>query len=143
MSNVTTVTGMLDSIWHVRTLILLVVGTAIMFLTLRSLRAQRLKERYVLLFLITGVPFLLLAMWPDAIVAVSEFLEIERPTLMVLCVTVYFILTTFELLSIVSVQSRNINTLGQDLSLLMEEHRRLRASLERQASTPERVADKR
>lgn len=122
--------NMLDSIWHVRTLILLIVGLAILFLTLRSLRAQRLKERYVLLFLITGVPFLLLAMWPDAVVAISEFLEIEKPTLLTLCVTVYFILTTFELLSIVSVQSRHLNTLGQHLSMLTAEQQRLRAAIE-------------
>ena len=123
--------SMLESIWHVRTLILFVIGMAILFLTLRSLRAQRLKERYVLLFLITGVPFVLLAMWPDAVVAISEFLEIEKPTLLILCVTVYFILTTFELLSIVSVQSRHIDTLGQHLGMLMEEQRRLRAAVER------------
>ncbi|MFW6059872.1 MAG: DUF2304 family protein [Phycisphaeraceae bacterium] len=117
---------MIDHIFHIRTLILLIIGLVILFLTLRSLRAQRLKERYVLLFLITGVPFLLLAMWPDAVVAISEFLEIEKPTLLVLCVAVYFILTTFELLSIVSVQSRNINALGQHMGILMEEHRKLR-----------------
>lgn len=124
--------SMLESIWHVRTLILLAIGTVILFLTLRSLRAQRLKERYVLLFLITGVPFVLLAMWPDAVVAVSAFLEIEKPTLLLLCVTVYFILTTFELLSIVSVQGRHINALGQHLSMLTEEQRRLRAAIERE-----------
>ena len=120
---------MMDQVLHVRTLILLTVGVVLLFLTLRSLRAQRLKERYVLLFLITGLPFLVLALWPDAVVAVSTLLEIEKPTLLILCVAVYFILTTFELLSIVSVQSRNISTLGQHMSILMEEHRRLRTTV--------------
>lgn len=117
---------MIDELFHVRTLILLVIGVVLLFLTLRSLRAQRLKERYVLLFLITGVPFVLLALWPDAVVAVSDVLEIEKPTLLVLCVAVYFILTTFELLSIVSVQGRRIDALGQHMGILMEEHQRLR-----------------
>jgi len=108
---------------HIRTLILLVIGGAVVTLTLRSLRAQRLNERYVLLFLITGLPFLLLALWPDAVVSVSELLEIEKPTLLILCVATYFILTTFELLSIVSVQGRHIDTLGQHVAILEEEQR--------------------
>ena len=132
---------------HIRTLILLVVAAAIMLLTLRSLRAQRLKERYVLLFLITGLPFLLLALWPDALVEVSDFLEIEKHTLLILCVAVYFILTTFELLSIVSVQSRHLDALGQHLAILEEEQRRLRDGTERnenseaQANQPPRPSD--
>lgn len=104
----------------IRTIFLLVIGIAITLLALRSLRAQRLKERYVLLFVMTGLPFLIFALWPDLIVVASRTLEIEKPTLLVLCVTTYFVLTTFALLSIVSVQDRKINTLGQELAILMQ-----------------------
>ena len=104
---------------HVRTVILLIVAAAILLLAVRSLRAGRLKERYCLLFLLTGLPFLVLALWPDGIVALERLLEIEKATLLVLCVTVYFILTTFELLSIVSVQDRKITTLAQSVGILM------------------------
>lgn len=113
---------MIADIIHMRTIILLVVGLSLVLLTLRSLRAQRLKERYVLLFLLTGLPFLVLAFWPDGIVYLSTTLEIEKPTLLILCVSVYFILTTFALLSIVSVQERRIATLGQMVAMLMEKH---------------------
>ena len=126
---------MIEHILHVRTLILLLIAIAILFLTLRSLRAQRLKERYVLLFLITGIPFLLLALWPDALVATTRALEIEKGTLLILCVTTYFILTTFELLSIVSVQGRHINALGQHQAILMEQQQRLRAAIDERAGT--------
>lgn len=115
---------MMQDIFHIRTLILLLVAGVLVFLTLRSLRAQRLKERYVLLFLITGLPFLVLALWPDGIVFMSELLEIEKPTLLVLCVAVYFMLTTFELLSLVSVQDRKIGALGQMVGILMAERQR-------------------
>jgi hypothetical protein len=105
---------------HPRTFILLAVACVLIVLTLRSLRAHRLKERYVLLFLLTGLPFLILAFWPDGVVFMERVLEIEKPTLLVLAVTVYFILTTFALLSIVSVQDRRITTLGQLVAILME-----------------------
>lgn len=106
---------------HPRTLILLAVAAVLVGLTLRSLRAQRLKERHVLLFLLTGLPFLVLAFWPDGIVFLSDLLEIEKPTLLVLIVATYFLLTTFELLSIVSVQDRKIATLGQWVGILLQE----------------------
>ena len=116
---------MIIGLLHIRTLILVGVAAVLLVLTFRSLRAHRLKERYVLLFLITGLPFFALAMWPDAIVWLSQTLEIEKPTLLVLCVSVYFLLTTFELLSIVSVQDRKITALGQLTAILMEKQKQL------------------
>jgi hypothetical protein len=104
-----------------RTLILLIVAFALIYLTLRSLRAHRLKERHVLLFLLTGIPFLILALWPDGIVFLSDLLTIEKPTLLVLVVAVFFILTTFELLSLVSVQERKITTLAQEVAILRQQ----------------------
>lgn len=116
---------MMGGLLHVRTLILLGIAAVLLVFAFRSLRAQRLKERYVLLFLITGLPFFALAMWPDAIVWLSHTLEIEKPTLLVLCVSVYFLLTTFELLSIVSVQDRKIAALGQLTAILLEKQKDL------------------
>ena len=111
----------MSEIIHIRTLFLLLIAGVVMFLALRSLRAGRLKERFVLLFVLTGVPFLVFALWPDLIVLAVDTLEIEKPTLLILCVATYFILTTFSLLSIVSVQDRKIATLGQQLAILWEE----------------------
>ncbi|WP_432799395.1 DUF2304 domain-containing protein [Poriferisphaera sp. WC338] len=104
----------------IRTLILFAFAVLLVVLTIRSLRAQRLKERYVLLFLLTGLPFLVLTFWPNGIVFFSDLLEIEKPTLLVLCACMYFIMTTFSLLSIVSVQERKITTLSQMVSILQE-----------------------
>lgn len=104
----------------IRPIILLAFGGLLLFLAVRSLRAQRLKERYVLLFLAVGAPFLLLALWPDGIVWLSRTLSIEKPTVMVLALAMFLILMIFELLSIVSVQERKISTLSQMVGLLME-----------------------
>ena len=117
----------MNHVLHVRTLFLLAIAAFLLTVAFRSLRAGRLKERFVLLFVLTGVPFLVFAAWPDLIVLAERTLEIEKPTLLVLCVTTYFILVTFELLSLVSVQDRKITTLGQDLAIAMDELRRLQA----------------
>ena len=108
----------------IRTAILLGYGILVIGLALRSLRAQRLKERYVLLFVLIGLPFLVLAVWPDGIVWLSELLGMEKHTTMVLCLAGFLILVIFELLSIVSVQERRIAALAQHVGILDEEHRR-------------------
>jgi hypothetical protein len=108
----------MSELLHFRTIILLAMAATLLLLAVRSLRRNRLKERYVLLFMFTGLPFLVLAVWPDGVVFVSEWLSIEKPTVLTLCVAGFFILTTFELLSLVSVQERRITTLAQEVALL-------------------------
>ena len=95
-----------------------------MLLAVRRLRRFRLKERYALLFVLLGLPFLVLAVWPRGIELLSELTRIAQPTVMLLCVSVFLILSVFELLTIVSVQDRKITTLAQMVGILME-HQRL------------------
>src|SRR5512145_403507 len=105
----------------IRTIILLTYGLGLIFLALRSLRAQRLRERYVLLFVAIGLPFLILSLWPDGIVWLSNLLRIEKATLLVLLVAGFLLLVVFELLSIVSVHERKIATLTQLTAILVEQ----------------------
>ncbi len=95
-----------------------------MLLAVRRLRQFRLKERFTLLFLLLGMPFLVLAVWPRGVEHLSQLTRIEQPTVMLLCVSVFLILTVFELLTIVSVQDRKITTLAQMVGILME-HQKL------------------
>ena len=99
------------------TLILLSIGATILFMALRSLRAQRLKERYVLLFFFVASPFLALAVWPDTIGIIASKLDIQYQTVVLLGVTTFFLLLNFKLLSIVSSQERRIATLAQIIGL--------------------------
>lgn len=95
-------------------------GASLLLLAVRRLRQFRLKERYVLLFLTLGLPFLLLAVWPRAIEHLADVTHIAQPTVMLLCVSVFLILVVFELLTIVSQQERKITTLAQMVGILME-----------------------
>ncbi len=102
--------------------ILLGFGLFLMLLAVRRLRHYRLKERYTLLFVFSAVPFLGLAVWPGAIGWLARHLDIQYYTLALMIVSAYFILMIFELLTIVSVQDRRINTLAQIVGVMMEKH---------------------
>lgn len=103
------------------TLILLAIGTTLLLLAMRSLRQHRLKERYALLFVATGVPFLALAAWPDAVGRLAAWLGIEYHTVLLLAVTTFFLLMIFKLLSLVSVQERRITSLAQLVAILHQQ----------------------
>ncbi len=103
-----------------RNLIVLTIGAVILFMALRSLRAGRLKERYAIIFVLTGLPFLVLALWRDGVGYVAELLDIDYRTLALLGVTTFFMLMIFKLLSIVSVQERRITSLAQHVGILMQ-----------------------
>lgn len=107
----------------IRTAILLLFGGAMLILTLRRLREHRLMERHVLVFLLTGLPFLILGVWPDGIIMVSNFLDIERYTVIVLALACFTLLMMLEMLTIISVQERRITTLAQMVGILQQRAR--------------------
>ena len=107
-----------------KTLIPLVFGLSLLLLAVRRLRQYRLKERYTLLFFFIAAPMLGLALWPDAVAYIAHKMHIEYGTVALLGVTALFSILILELLSIVSVQDRKINTLAQLVGILMERQQR-------------------
>jgi len=88
-------------------------------LAIKRLRSYRLKERYALVFVLIGAPFLVLALWPDGLGVASRWLHIQYQTVALICVTAFFLLIILELLTIVSQQDRKITTLAQMVGILM------------------------
>ena len=107
--------------FHIRTLILLAFGVCLLFFALRSLRQQRLKERYALIMFFSGLPFLVLAFWPRGLLFLARKMDIGVEALMVMLLTLFVVLMIFKLLSVVSVQDRRIATLTQKVAILMEQ----------------------
>lgn len=101
-------------------LFLLTFGGLLLLLAIRRLRIYRLKERYALLFLLIGLPFVALAFWPEGVAWMANLLRIQYNTFALICVSVFLFLVVFELLSIVSVQDQKITALAQLVSILME-----------------------
>ena len=106
-------------------LILLTIGASLLLLAIRRLRQYKLKERYTLIFVLIGLPFLILALWPDGLGLVAKKLGIQYHTVVLLCVSAFFLLIVLELLTIVSQQDRKITTLAQMVGILMSRQNEL------------------
>ena len=106
-----------------RSIILVIFGTTLLLLAVRRLRRYRLKERYALLFLLLGLPFFVLAVWPSLIELWASRLQMNYGTLMLLCVSTFLFLIVFELLTIVSQQDQRISTLAQLVGILLEKQK--------------------
>ncbi len=98
-------------------------GGTLLLLAVRRLRTYKLRERYALLFVLIGLPFLGLAFWPNGVGWMAEKLKIQYNTLALIGVSVFLFLVVFELLTIVSVQERKITTLAQLVGILMEKQK--------------------
>src|SRR5438874_10774043 len=108
----------------IRSLILVIFGGSLLLLAIRRLKQFKLKERFTLLFLLLGLPFMALAIWPNGVELLARASGIEQKTVMLLSVSIFLILIIFELLTIVSVMDQKITTLAQMVGILME-HQRL------------------
>ena len=106
-----------------KSLILLLIGGSLFVLAVRRLRTYKLRERYALVFLLLGLPFAVLAAWPNAIGSLADLLDIHYQTVTLLCVTGFLTVMVFELLTIVSVQDQKITTLAQLVGILMEKQK--------------------
>lgn len=75
------------------------------------------------MFLLLGLPFAVLAAWPNAIGYVADLLHIHYQTVTLLCVAGFLTIMVFELLTIVSLQDQKITTLAQLVGILMEKQK--------------------
>jgi hypothetical protein len=98
------------------------------------IRGRRLQERYALLWLVTGVVILVLAVWRDALRLVAEQLGIAYPPSALFVIGFLFILVVLLHYSTVisELAERNVR-LAQDIALLEE---RLRVQERGNGRTP-------
>ncbi len=133
----------------IRSIILLSIGAMFFLWAVRSLRAMRLKERYALLLMFTGLPFIVLSIWPRGIELASMWLQIEHPTVITLALGLFLLIVVFKLMSIISVQDRRISALAQHVAILMEKQNLIDgrfpgvadASAQREAAGPSAPGD--
>lgn len=105
------------------------IGASLLLPAVRRLRQYKLKERYTLIFLFIGLPFFVLAMWPSGIGWLGEVLHMQYQTIVLLCVSAFFLLIILELLTIVSQQDRKITTLAQMVGILVQQRQETTATL--------------
>ncbi|HSV15062.1 MAG TPA: DUF2304 domain-containing protein [Tepidisphaeraceae bacterium] len=115
----------------------MIFGGSLLLLAIRRLKQFKLKERFTLLFMLLGLPFMVLAVWPNGVEYLARISGIEQKTVMLLCVSIFLILIIFELLTIVSVMEQKITTLAQMVGILMEHQRLVDRHLD--GASPKRV----
>src|SRR5512133_3236191 len=126
-----------------KSIILMGFGVTVLLVAIHRLRKYRLKERYALMLILVGTPFLVLAVWQNTVGRIAEFLGIQYTTFSLLCVTAFLFVMIFELLTFVSVQEQKINTLSQMVGLLWEKQARRGQEHEEEAERDEVGADSR
>ena len=70
----------------------LIFGVGVLALAVRRMRHYQLKERYTLLFVLLGLPFFILAVWPSLIGRVANMLGITYGTISLLCMLAFLLL---------------------------------------------------
>ena len=97
---------------------------------LECVRRQRLKEAYSLLWIFTGVVFVVLSSWHDSIQILSSILGIQyapATLFLLLIVGVFCILIQFSI--VLSKRVEHIKNLNQEIALLNHRLEKLEAML--------------
>ena len=117
-------------------IILAAIGLSLLVLAVRRLSNYRLKERYTLAFFFISLPFVALAFWPDAISYLAARMDIQNHTLILLCVSAFFLIIVLELLTIVSIQDRKIANLAQIVGILASDQHEQAGELPKSGKKP-------
>jgi hypothetical protein len=96
-----------------------VAAIVLLFVTFELIRSRRLQERYALLWLLTGVVVLVLAVWRQALGKLSETLGVSYPPSMLFLLTGFFVLLLLlHYSTVISRLSDQNRILAQRLALL-------------------------
>jgi hypothetical protein len=99
-----------------------IASVLLVLVVLELIRKRRLKERYALLWLITGIVLLVLSLWRSATATIADWFGVETyPPAVLFAVAVFFILLVLLDYStaISKVVDQNV-TLAQRLAILEE-----------------------
>jgi len=103
--------------------VLATAGSAtILFLVLELIRRGRLKERYSLLWLFSGIVMLILSLWRGLLDSVSHLIGIYYPpSLLFLIAFVFLLFITLHFSSVISGLAEKNKRLAQEMALLRKE----------------------
>jgi hypothetical protein len=113
--------------------VLAIAGSAtVLFLVLELIRRGRLKERYSLLWLFSGIVLLILSLSRDLLGFIARLVGIYYPpSLLFLIAFVFLLLITLHFSAVLSGLSDKNKRLAQELALLRQEMEEQRARISR------------
>lgn len=111
----------------------------LILVVLELIRSRRLRERYALLWLATGVVLLVLSAWRDGLNTIARWVGVTGypPAVLFAVATLFILVVLLHYSTVISKLSDQDVLLAQRLALLEERLRRLTETAAR-ARTPER-----
>jgi hypothetical protein len=96
-----------------------VASILLLLVVLELIRSNRLRERYALLWLLTGVVMLVLAVWDGALVELADLVGIAYPpSALFVLVSLFLLLVLLHYSTVISKLSDENRILAQRLALL-------------------------
>ena len=101
----------------------------LILIVLELIRGRRLKERYALLWLVTGVVLLILSAWRDGLTTIAGWLGVATypPAILFAVATLFIIVVLLHYSTVLSELDDQNTLLAQRLALLETEVEQLRA----------------
>lgn len=101
----------------------------LILIVLELIRGRRLKERYALLWLVTGVVLLILSAWREGLTTIASWLGVSTypPAILFAVATLFIIIVLLHYSTVLSELDDQNTLLAQRLALLEAEVEQLRA----------------
>lgn len=116
-------------VWQAR-LFFMILGLAVLFVIINTVRRRKLKEEYALLWLLMAVTLVVAPLAIDLIDAISFAIGIDYPPAFIIVIAlICFILIFFQISVTISRFSEQIKSLSQDLALTRKRLQDLEAQL--------------
>jgi hypothetical protein len=117
-----------------------IASVLLILVVLELIRGRRLKERYALLWLGTGVALLVLSVWRDGLNTIAGWLGVESypPAILFAIAILFVIVVLLHYSTVLSTLTDDNVRLAQEVGLLRE---RIRAQDDRLASLESRASD--
>jgi hypothetical protein len=99
-----------------------VASLLLLLVVLELIRGRRLKERYALLWLATGVVLLVLSAWRDGLNTIAAWLGVSTypPAILFAAATVFVVLVLLHYSTVLSKLADDNVTLAQEVAILRE-----------------------
>ncbi len=123
-------------------ILLIVVSIALTYFVLRKIRKAQLDIDDSLHWIITAIVLILLSLFPNTVIKLSEMLGFMSPANLVFLCMIFVVLVRLFVQSVeMSVQKHRLNQLVQKVALLNYEQEQLRKEKEKQEADAARSAE--
>ena len=103
-------------------IISIICSLGLLWFIIHNVKKERIKEAYAIIWIIMGLSFLAISIWPRLMGIIAGFVGVYyAPALIILVLTVMIIFILIQFSIVISRQSERIKTLTQEVALLKSE----------------------